>query len=639
MSSNRIFDPLLALPRGSKRILTMMVDCILAGLTVWIAYYLRLGYFVPLSGRPSMAVLLAILLMIPSFYWLQIYHLSLRRAGTEIVGPIAFACMIYGLGYVIVIAAYSFPGIPRTVGIIQPLLFAIAAISVRILFGSIIRRSVRQQAAMMDHGNILIYGAGSAGRQLAEAISANREFRIVGFIDDDKTLHHTQITGLRVYPSSRLRTLIEYHEITDIFLAIPSASRRRRLSIIEGLQNTNVMVRTLPGLMDLAHGRVELTDLRKVTIEDLLTRDPVPPTEEAGLEKIAGRTVLVTGAGGSIGSELCRQVSAAKPKTLILYENNEYALYNIHRQLATIDGVRIVPHLGSIVDAVQVKRTLEKWKPDVVFHAAAYKHVPLVERNPLAGLHNNVIGTLRLAQLANAAGVKDFVLISTDKAVRPTNIMGATKRLAELVLQALAENQTVTRFSMVRFGNVLGSSGSVVPLFREQIEAGGPITITHKDVTRYFMTIPEAVHLVLQASSMAKGGEVFVLDMGEPVHIFDLARNMIQLSGLTHRHEDHPDGDIEIAVVGLRPGEKLYEELLIGHNPEPTSHPLITKANEHYIPFDTIMPVLRDMESAVQSGDVRKSILMLHRLVAEFQPSGQTRDLIFGSKPDLETMV
>jgi FlaA1/EpsC-like NDP-sugar epimerase len=380
--------------------------------------------------------------------------------------------------------------------------------------------------------------------------------------------------------------------------------------------------------MDLAHGRVQASDLRELTIEDLLSRPPVEPEGEAVRGKIAGHTVLVTGAGGSIGSELCRQILAAEPARMLLLEASEFALYAIHRNLTEVSDVEIVPLLGSVTDTRRVAEILNAWAPDMVFHAAAYKHVPLVEHNPLEGLRNNVIGTLRVAELSAQAGVKDFVLVSTDKAVRPTNIMGATKRLAELILQGLAAEGAKTCFSMVRFGNVLGSSGSVVPLFREQIRQGGPITITHPDITRYFMTIPEAAQLVVQASAMAKGGEVFVLDMGEPVRIVDLARNMIELCGLTVRSPDNPNGDIEIATVGMRPGEKLYEELLIGDDPQPTTHPRIMMATEHHLAWAKLRERLEHMETLIDTGQVVQARALLCELVAEFMPSSEIVDWV-----------
>ena len=611
------------------------VDAAICALTVWFAFYLRLGHVVSLSGRPSVAVALSIALALPIFYLSGLYRMAFRRADADVITPVAVACTIYALGYAVIISAYAFKSIPRTIGIIQPILLFLAVCAVRLAVGYVLGGQMRRRLKLRPSGRILIYGAGSSGRQLAAAMSTSRESHIMGFLDDDRSLHGTRVNGLPVYHPDRLASLIKSRLVSDVLLALPSSTRQRRNEIISALRGLPIGVRTLPGLMDLAHGRVEASDLRELTIEDLLSRDPVEPDMAAMRKKIAGRTVLVTGAGGSIGSELCRQIIAAEPARILLLENSEFALYAIHRNLTEVSDIDVVPLLGSVVDAQRVTAIMQAWLPDMVFHAAAYKHVPLVEHNPLEGLRNNVIGTLRIAELAVTAGVKDFVLVSTDKAVRPTNIMGATKRLAELILQGLAAEQKATCFSMVRFGNVLGSSGSVVPLFREQIRAGGPVTITHNDITRYFMTIPEAAELVVQASAMATGGEVFVLDMGEPVRIYDLARNMIELSGLSLRSSDNPSGDVEIATVGMRPGEKLYEELLIGDDPQPTGHPRIMMANEHHLPWQRLREQLDSLEQLIDTGHVTGAYMLLKLLVAEFTPASAIVDwvTISGERP------
>ncbi len=624
----KIARPLLALPRRSKRGMAAAIDCVLCALTVWIAFYLRLGHFVSLAGRPSVAVLLSILLALPAFYVAGLYRMAFRWAGTEVVPAIALACTAYGLCYVTLITAYAFDDVPRTVGIIQPVLLFVAMCGVRIGVSYVLGGYMQPRSAAALRSRVLIYGAGSSGRQLSAAMSTSREARVIGFLDDDTSLRGTRINGLPVYSPSRLTHLIEDKGVTDVLLALPSASRKRRNEIINNLRGLTISVRTLPGLMDLAHGRVQASDLRELTIEDLLSRDPVGPEEGVVRRKVAGRTVLLTGAGGSIGSELCRQIIALGPERILLLEANEFALYAIHRNLTSVSEVEVIPLLGSVLDDFRISEILRTWKPEMVFHAAAYKHVPLVEHNPLEGIRNNVIGTLRVAEAALRMGVKNFVLVSTDKAVRPTNVMGATKRLAELVLQGLAAQQTDTCFSMVRFGNVLGSSGSVVPLFREQIRQGGPITLTHQDVTRYFMTIPEAAQLVVQASAMAVGGEVFVLDMGEPVRIYDLARNMIELCGLTVKNQDHSDGDIEIVTVGMRPGEKLYEELLIGNDPRPTEHPRIMMANEHYLPWSKLRPALDQMDALIADGEVASARALLQELVIEFEPASDIVDWV-----------
>ncbi len=620
--------PLLALPRGSKRLMAAALDCALCALTVWLAYYLRLGHFVPLAGRPSVAVGLSVLVALPIFHFLGLYRMAFRRAGADILPAVTMACGAYGLCYATVVTAYGFDEIPRTIGIIQPILLFLAVGLLRLSVGYVLGGQMQRRIDTRPQRSVLIYGAGSSGRQLAAAMSASRELRVVGFLDDDQSLHDTRVNGLRVHPIERLRDLVDHNNVTDVMLALPSAPRQRRNEIIQSLRGLPLTVRTLPGLMDLAHGRVQASDLRELSIEDLLSREPVAPEIDAVRDKIAGRTVLVTGAGGSIGSELCRQIVAAGPARILLLETSEFALYAIHRNLTEVANIEVVPLLGSVTDAFRVTEIMRAWSPDIVFHAAAYKHVPLVEHNPLEGLRNNVLGTLRVAELATQFGVNDFVLVSTDKAVRPTNTMGATKRLAELVLQGLAAQDGGTRFSMVRFGNVLGSSGSVVPLFREQIRQGGPITITHRDITRYFMTIPEAAQLVVQASAMATGGEVFVLDMGEPVRIVDLARNMIELCGLSVRSDDNPDGDIEIVTIGMRPGEKLYEELLIGDNPRPTAHPRIMMASEHHIPWLELRPKLDELEHFIDTGAVESARELLCELVFEFAPASEIVDWV-----------
>jgi FlaA1/EpsC-like NDP-sugar epimerase len=625
-----IAEPLLALPRPWKRLIAMGVDVALCALTVWIAYCLRLSDWVLMSGRPIVAVVLSIVLAIPVFAAFGLYRIVFRHAGAETVASCALACGVYGLGYSAFITAYGFAHVPRTVGLIQPVLLFLAVCGSRTFASNMLGGGARRVRSSKERARVLIYGAGSAGRQLADAMAGSQEMEVVGFLDDDHSLHNSRVRRLRVYDPDDLRRHVEHLAITDVLLAIPSATRSRRNQIIDELKAIGIGVRTLPGLMELAHGTVHANDLHEVTITDLLQRDPVQYESDALANHIAGKVILVTGAGGSIGSELCRQIMAMGPDRLLLVEASEYALYAIHQELAAGGDDRLVPLLASVIDSGRMDAIVRTWRPQMIFHAAAYKHVPLVEHNPLEGLRNNVIGTAVVAKLAVRYKVRDFVLVSTDKAVRPTNVMGASKRLAELTLQALSTtvDPLQTCFSMVRFGNVLGSSGSVVPLFTRQIQAGGPITITHSDITRYFMTIPEAVHLVLQASAMATGGEVFVLDMGEPVLIRDLARQMIRLSGLTVRDADCPDGDIEIRIVGLRPGEKLYEELLIGGNPIGTDHPRIMKATEPGLDWEVLGPELDRLRAMIDVGDVGGARALLSTLVVEFTPSSGVVDWV-----------
>jgi len=641
--------PILALPRAAKRFVALSVDLGLCVLTVWLAFYLRLGEFVALSGTALWAVGASVGIALPIFIVSGLYRAIFRYSGWPALLAVARAVGIYGLLYASVFTAIGVAGVPRTVGIIQPILLllfvgasrALARVWLGDQYLSILKRASRPK--------VLIYGAGTTGRQLAAAMANSHEMQVAGFLDDDDRLHGHVLNGQPIYNPADLDNLATTLNISDVLLAMPSLSRKRRNEILSQIRVARVAVRTLPSVTDLAQGKVSISDLRELDIDDLLGREPVTPNHILLVKNIVGKVVLVTGAGGSIGSELCRQILAVNPAKLLLIEQSEFALYAIHQELeerlAGLDGVTqpvLVPLLASVQDDDRMREIMSTWHPDTVYHAAAYKHVPLVEHNPAAGIKNNVLGTLRTAQAAAENGVSDFVLISTDKAVRPTNVMGASKRLAEMALQALAAAHAVTqggtggasgtggtKFSMVRFGNVLGSSGSVVPKFRQQIRDGGPITLTHPEVTRYFMTIPEAAQLVIQAGAMAKGGDVFVLDMGQPVRIMDLARRMVELSGLTVKDEQHPEGDIEIAVTGLRPGEKLYEELLIGDNPKPTVHPRIMKAHEEFIPWAEFEAKLIALEMALNVNDVGVIRLMMQQLVAGYIPSDDIVDWVY----------
>jgi FlaA1/EpsC-like NDP-sugar epimerase len=608
-----------------------MVDMALCALTVWIAYYLRLGIWVALIERPPIVVILSIGLAIPIFAVAGLYRTVFRHVDNRFFALTALACGCYAICYLTIISAYAFDDIPRTLGLIQPLLLFLAVCASRVLASWLLTSRIVASSELAQRRRALIYGAGSSGRQLVRAMTENREIKVAGFIDDDQSLQGRSMLGQRIYAPSALADLIVSARVDDILLALPSTSRRRRNEIIASLREFPVRVLTLPGLMDLAHGRVKTSDLRELTIEDLLGRDPVDLDPNIVRERVTGQVILVTGAGGSIGSELCRQLAKAHPAKLLLVDSSEYALYAINRDLASFNVERVAL-LGSVTDPLRMRAILDTWKPTMVFHAAAYKHVPLVEHNPLEGLRNNVFGTMLIAELSIECGVRDFVLVSTDKAVRPTNVMGASKRLSELCLQALAANSRTTCLSMVRFGNVLGSSGSVVPLFREQIRSGGPVTITHREITRYFMTIPEAAQLVVQASTMARGGEVFVLDMGDPVRIYDLARNLVELSGMSVRDDDNPLGDIEITTMGLRPGEKLYEELLIDDNAMPTRHPRIMMASEKFIPLDVLRSKLAFMNESIHNGDVVRTREILCQLVPEYVPETQIVDLVYISR-------
>lgn len=632
----KLVEPILALPRAAKRLVALSVDLGLCVLTVWLAFYLRLGEFVALAGTALWAVGASISIALPIFIISGLYRAIFRYSGWPALLAVARAVGIYGLLYASIFTAIGVAGVPRTVGIIQPMLL--------LLFVGASRTLARvwlgdQYLSILKHASrpkVLIYGAGSTGRQLAAAMANSHEMQVAGFLDDDDRLHGHVINGRRIYNPADLDNLATTLNISDVLLAMPSLPRRRRNEILSQIRSAHVAVRSLPSVTDLAQGKVSISDLRELDIDDLLGREPVAPNHILLAKNIAAKVVLVTGAGGSIGSELCRQILAVSPAKLLLIEQSEFALYAIHQELEEkLAGLEsgaepvLVPLLASVQDEGRMREIMSTWHPDTVYHAAAYKHVPLVEHNPAAGIKNNVLGTLRTAQAAAESGVTDFVLISTDKAVRPTNVMGASKRLAEMALQALAATSTRTKFSMVRFGNVLGSSGSVVPKFRQQIREGGSITLTHPEVTRYFMTIPEAAQLVIQAGAMAKGGDVFVLDMGQPVKIMDLARRMVELSGLTVKDEQNPDGDIEIEVTGLRPGEKLYEELLIGDNPKPTVHPRIMNAHEEFIPWAEFAVRLNALEIALNANDVGVIRLMLQQLVTGYTPCDEIVDWVY----------
>ncbi|NUU03208.1 polysaccharide biosynthesis protein [Herbaspirillum robiniae] len=624
-------EPVLGLPRVAKRLIVLTVDASLCVLTVWLSFYLRLGEFIPLSDGALLAAIVSIIIALPIFIVFGFYRAIFRYSGWSALMTVSKAVAIYALIYAAIYTAIGIAGVPRTVGLIQPMLLLLlvgaSRAAARYWLGGIYKNKLKLAALP----KVLIYGAGTAGRQLAAAMSNSHEMRVIGFIDDDDRLHGHILNGLPIYSPADLRGLAESVGVSDVLLALPSASRKRRNEILREMLHAKVSVRTLPSVTELAQGKVSISLLRELDIDDLLGREPVTPNHILLGKNISGKIVLVTGAGGSIGSELCRQILKVKPAALLLIEQSEYALYQIHQELQDLlnDRIPLVPLLASVRDEERMREIMSTWKPDTVYHAAAYKHVPLVEHNPAEGIRNNVLGTYTAASMAMEQGVADFVLISTDKAVRPTNIMGASKRLAEMVLQALAEKSETTKFTMVRFGNVLGSSGSVVPKFRQQIRDGGPITLTHPEITRYFMTIPEAAQLVIQAGAMARGGDVFVLDMGQPVKIMDLAIRMIELTGLSVKDEQHPDGDVEIQITALRPGEKLYEELLIGDNPKPTSHTRIMKAHEEFLTWALLEEKLNALKMALDINDVGVIRAILQELVSGYAPNEDIVDWVY----------
>jgi FlaA1/EpsC-like NDP-sugar epimerase len=630
---------ILALSRVTKWLLVMLLDVVMAVAAMWVAFSLRLEMLHWPYGMQWWAYALAPVLAIPVFVRFGLYRAIFRYTGLAALVATAQAVAVYAALLFVLLLWLQLPGIPRTIGLLQPLIFLVLVATSRALARFWLSDAGRM--ARPVEGRLLIYGAGDAGVQTATAIGISGQYKLLGFIDDDASKVGRSINGVPVYGLGNTADVVARQQVSDILLALPGASRERRNAIIESLRGLPVHIRTLPGWADLASGRVTVRDFHELDVEDLLGRPPVPPAADLLARDLTGKVVLITGAGGSIGSELCRQIVQQRPRQLLLVEHSEYGLYAIHQELQAVCAanqlaVELVPLLGSVVNYPRMSALCRQYQPAIVYHAAAYKHVPMVESNAGEGIANNVYGTLAMARAALENRVERFVLISTDKAVRPTNVMGASKRMAELVLQALAGDKAPaffgadeaagspqansTCFTMVRFGNVLDSSGSVVPLFRRQLAEGGPLTVTHAEVTRYFMTIPEAAQLVLQAGAMAQGGDVFVLDMGAPVKILDLARRMIELSGLRVREEGSDTGDIPIRITGLRPGEKLYEELLIGDNPEPTAHPRIMKAHEPCLPWAQLAPELQSLCLAAQANDVPAIKVMLTRHVQGFQP-------------------
>ncbi|SBT59702.1 UDP-glucose 4-epimerase [Plesiomonas shigelloides] len=629
-----MIDRILELPRIVKRGIIICIDVVMVIFSFWLSYWLRLDEQTAFLSAP-MWFAAAILTIFTVFIFIRIglYRAVLRYVSAKIMLLISVGILASTLSLVVISYSLSIM-LPRTVVGIYFLVLLLLTSGSRLLFRMILNYGVKGSAP------VLIYGAGESGRQLLPALMQAKEYFPVAFVDDNPRLHKAVIHGVTVYPSDKLSYLVDRYGIKKILLAMPSVSKSQRQKVITRLEHLPCEVLSIPGMVDLVEGRAQISNLKKVSIDDLLGRDPVAPDAKLMAENITGKAVMVTGAGGSIGSELCRQIVRYKPAKLVLFELSEYALYAIEKELSTLcdkEGldVSVIPLLGSVQRQNRLQMVMKSFGIQTVYHAAAYKHVPLVEHNVVEGVRNNVFGTLYCAESAIDSGVETFVLISTDKAVRPTNTMGTTKRLAELVLQALSARQSKTRFCMVRFGNVLGSSGSVVPLFEKQIAQGGPVTLTHRDIIRYFMTIPEASQLVIQAGAMGHGGDVFVLDMGDPVKIYDLAKRMIRLSGLTVRDDKNPDGDIAIEVTGLRPGEKLYEELLIGDSVQGTSHPRIMTANEVMLPWQDLSLLLKELDQACHDFDHERIRSLLLQAPAAFNPTDDICDLVWQQKKSL----
>ncbi|MGN2624146.1 polysaccharide biosynthesis protein [Stutzerimonas balearica] len=658
-SAENLRAKLVRLPRRHKRFIQVLADVFLVWVALWLAFFVRLGDFQfvePFSGH---AWLFGVspLIAIPFFIRFGMYRAVMRYFGNDALVAIAKAVTLSAL--LLALAVYWRSDAPKLIP--RSIVLNYWWLSLLLIGGL---RLVMRQYFMGDWFSpdsltkfkgrdaglpkVAVYGAGAAGNQLVAALRLGRGMRPVAFIDDDPNIYNRSISGLRVYSPKHIQQMIDETGSDQILLAIPSASRARRREVLEMLEHYPLHVRSVPGFMDLASGKVKVEDIQEVDIADLLGRDAVPPQQALFEQCIRSKVVMVTGAGGSIGSELCRQIISNKPKALLLFEHSEFNLYSIHMELERVIEraslpIRLVPILGSIRNADRLLDVMRTWQIETIYHAAAYKHVPMVEHNVAEGVLNNVIGTLNTAQAALQAGVTNFVLISTDKAVRPTNVMGSTKRMAEMILQALSREPAPvlfgsrdavhhvnkTRFTMVRFGNVLGSSGSVIPRFYQQIRAGGPVTVTHPKITRYFMTIPEAAQLVIQAGSMGQGGDVFVLDMGQPVRIAELAEKLIHLSGLSVRSEKCPHGDIAIEYTGLRPGEKLYEELLIGDNVSPTEHPMIMTASEEYLPWEQLKRLLSRLMGAVDEDDYPLVRQLLREAVSGYKPEGDIVDWIY----------
>jgi FlaA1/EpsC-like NDP-sugar epimerase len=638
----------VGLSRRTKAVILISADVFFTLFALWSAFSLRWGVLYVPKGNEWYLFAVAPVIAVPIFIRLGLYRAIIRYIEVRALWTIIQATSLYALIFAFILYESGIKVIPRIVSPLNWLLIMLLVSSsrffVRWWLADVYFRFGEDSYDHRDYHkkSVVIYGAGSAGVQLASALVHGGEFKTVAFIDDDPFLHRQKINGIRIYPFDSLSYLMERYKVANVLLAMPSTSRARISEVIALLEPYAVHVLSMPSLSDIAQGRVTFDALQEVDIADLLGRDPVDPVTSLLQANITDKVVMVTGAGGSIGSELCRQIIQLQPRTLVLFELNEFALYEIEKELnqclvkmVNAENIAVLTVLGSVTNAERVEKVCKTFQVQTIYHAAAYKHVPMVEKNPAEAVWNNILGTLRTAQSAISAGVETFVLISTDKAVRPTNTMGATKRFAELVLQALslnANDKPQTRFTMVRFGNVLGSSGSVVPLFREQIARGGPVTVTDERIIRYFMTIPEASQLVIQAGAMGQGGDVFVLDMGAPILIIDLAKRMIHLSGLKIKDQNHPDGDIEIQFTGLRAGEKLYEELLIGDNVSETSHPRIMRAEESMIIWTELEKMLINLEKAAKDDDFEQIRTILQQAVSGFVPQCEIGDLLWQQK-------
>jgi FlaA1/EpsC-like NDP-sugar epimerase len=621
-----LLKKIIRLSRFNKQLILITFDSIILILVLFLSFSLRLGYWYLPDNILLLMIYCSPLIGIPIFIKFGLYHSIIRYIGFKSLWTVFKAVSLYALIWGIIGFLAAVYGIPRSVVLINWLLTLIAVGGIRL-----IARWLLIDNKQINATNVVVYGAGSAGRQLFIALLTSIEYKPIAFIDDNDELQGQSINGVDVISSIDCLEYIKKHDVSEVLLAIPSASRKRRHEIIDFLISSSVAVRSLPSFSDLAQGKIQIEDLHEISVKDLLGRTSIIPDKKLMKKNITDKVVFVSGAGGSIGSELCKQILFLRPKILILYELNEFALYSIDSHLTGnfSPDVKVISILGSVNNTKRLSNIFKKFKVNTIYHAAAYKHVPMVESNCSEGVLNNIFGTLSCATTAIAERVETFVLISTDKAVRPTNTMGATKRFSEMILQALAESQNTTRFSIVRFGNVLDSSGSVIPLFKKQISIGGPITVTDPKIIRYFMTIPEAVELVIQAGSIGNGGEIFLLDMGKPILIADLAKKMIILSGLQVKDKNNPNGDIEIIYTGLRYGEKLYEELLIGENSSKTSHPKIMCAKEDFLKWELLQEIVDELKKSIDSNNQKQLRSLLIKAVPEFKPQSEIRDILY----------
>ena len=629
---HNISQSILHLPRFAKQSIAFIVDLILCTLSTWLAFYLRLDEFILIKGAALNAVLFSIVIALPVFWLLGLYRTIFRYSGLSIMFSVSIALLIYGFLYFLVIGVYGILSVPRSIGVIQPMLLFFAVIGVRFFAKYFFSGNYSLKKNYEYLRKVLVYGAGNAGQQLVSALKNNNEIEVVGFLDDDKNLHRQVLQGKKIFSLSDLNELIKSKNISQVFLALPSISRNKRNQILRSLNQYKLAVKTLPSVSDIVQGRVFFSDIKDLDVDDILNRDQVDPVSELLVKNINSKVVMVTGAGGSIGSELCREIIKLNPEKLLLLEQSEFALYKIYEELMILNkNLMITPLLVNIQDQTIVNEIFKVFKVDTIYHAAAYKHVSLVEENICEGVKNNVFGTLVLAQAALFRGVANFVLISSDKAVRPTNVMGASKRIAELCVQGLynSPKNNMTKMSIVRFGNVLESSGSVIPKFKKQIRDGGPITLTHPDVTRYFMTITEAAQLVIQAGAMSQDCDVFILDMGESIKIKDLIYRIVNLSGLTVKDKENVNGNIEIKVTGLRPGEKLYEELLLGENPQNTKHKKIKKAQDPFIPFNELEVNLNILKTLLDNNKIIEVKEMLKKIVKAYKSNSKIVDHMY----------